>query len=51
MLSFVIYTIQYEHTLQKLVKDQDLACIIALFINVSVETHVDLTAIKCSKGM
>ena len=33
-----------------LVKDKGLACLIALLSNVSVETHVDLTAIKCSKG-
>ena len=33
-----------------LVKDKGRACLIALLINVSVETHVDLTAIKCSKG-
>ena len=37
--------LQYEHTL-----DKGRACLIALLINVSVETHVDLTAIKCSKG-
>ena len=33
-----------------LVKDKGRTCLIALLINVSVETHVDLTAIKCSKG-
>ena len=33
------------------VKDKGLACLIALLSNVSVETHMDLTAIKCSKGM
>ena len=33
-----------------LVKDKGRACLIALLINVSVETHVDLAAIKCSKG-
>ena len=33
-----------------LVKDKGLACLIALLSNVSVETHVDFTAIKCNKG-
>ena len=32
-----------------LVKDKGRACLIALLINVSVETYVHLTAIKCSK--
>ena len=33
-----------------LIKDKGMACLIALLSNVCVETHVDLTAIKCSKG-
>ena len=33
-----------------LVKDKGWGFLIALLINVSVETHADLTAIKCSKG-
>ena len=42
------YTIQLSRL--TLVKDKDLACLIALLSNVSVETHVDLIDIECSKG-
>ena len=35
-----------NHIRATLVKDKGLACLIALLSNVSVETHVDLTASK-----
>ena len=45
--------LQYEHTLQDPTLRANIkgrACLIALLINVSVKTHVDLTAFKCNKG-